>query len=52
MNLFEYEIEYYERFGEHFPNMMISGGREIEIIQECLKTNESYKPEVDKDVEY
>lgn len=52
MNLFEYEMEYYKRFGEHFPNMMVSGAVEIEIIRQCLKTGNPYKPDTNKDALY
>lgn len=42
--LFEMEDRYFERFEEHFPNMILSGQKEYEKIQECLKDGKPYKP--------
>jgi len=42
--LFEMEDRYFERFNEHFPNMILSGKKEREKIQECLKTGKPFVP--------
>ncbi len=52
VNRFEYEMAYFEQFGEQFPNMMVSGDAEIEIIKQCLKNDKPYVPKTNKDALY